>query len=370
MKLFLSFAISVLLASLCCMLDQEVLQAKSGEPPYIEEDIVFSVKDIALAGTLTFPRNPGPHPAVVLIAGGEPDDRDATVGSFKPFKALAHFLAPRGIAVLRYDDRGVGKSGGKHTWQYTVEDTSEDVLAAIKFLKNNKKIDAKQVGLCGHCGGGVAGLLAASRSRDIAFFVVLATPLTTGALTFEQARKGFLESMNKSPTEIETAIRLEKRIHGVVRSGKGMEELKADILKNARSDFETLQSEQKKFFKDFDTYFASTYDGKFITVMQTPYYRHFIDYDPLPSLKNIRCPLLVLFGEADPFVPAALHHKTYLEILNETGHTDHVIRTVPKANHVFAEDWTSGKFVPGFLKTVSDWLLQRVEIKKRYCEKD
>ncbi len=340
------------------------LRSRDESPPYSEEDVVFKVGDIPLAGTLTMPRTPGPHPAVVLIAGGEPDDRDAAVGPFKPFKILARYLAPRGIAVLRYDDRGVGKSGGKHTWQYTVEDTADDVSAAVRFLKSHKAVDSKQIGLCGHCGGGVAGLLAASRSRDISFFVVLATPLTTGDLIFEQARKGFLESMNKSPTEIEAALRLEKRIQEVVRSGKGMEELKADIIKNARSDFEKLPADQKKHFKDFDTYFAATYDGQFITVIQTPYYRHFIDYDPLPSLKKVRCPLLILFGGADPFVPAAQHEKTYIEVLKETGHADYVLATVPKANHVFAVDWTSGKFVPGFLKSVSHWLLKRVEIGK------
>ena len=119
------------------------------------------------------PRSGGPFPAVLLITGSGPQDRDETIFGHKPFLVLADYLTRRGIAVLRVDDRGVGGSTGKNS-DSTSADFAGDVLAGVEFLKGSKEINASQIGLIGHSEGGIIAPLVASRSKDVAFIVLLA----------------------------------------------------------------------------------------------------------------------------------------------------------------------------------------------------
>src|SRR5580700_5755729 len=149
--------------------------------PYDEEDVVYDNPKSGnkLAGTLTLPRSPGPHPAVLMITGSGPQDRDETIVGHRPFLVIADYLTRRGIAVLRTDDRGVGKSTGKFAEATTV-DFAADASASVDFLKARKDIDAKQIGLIGHSEGGVIAPMLASQSFDIAFIVMLAGTGVTG----------------------------------------------------------------------------------------------------------------------------------------------------------------------------------------------
>ncbi|MDP8982639.1 MAG: alpha/beta fold hydrolase [Acidobacteriota bacterium] len=142
--------------------------------PYDAVDVTYETKaGIRLAGTLTSPRGEGPFPAAILITGSGPQDRDETLFQHKPFWVIADYLTRRGIAVLRVDDRGVGKSTGQST-QATIDDMADDVLAGVDFLKSRKQIDARHIGVIGHSEGGIVGPAAAARSADIAFVVMLA----------------------------------------------------------------------------------------------------------------------------------------------------------------------------------------------------
>jgi len=144
--------------------------------PYDEEEVAFEnvAATIRLGGTLTRPRGPGPHPAVVLISGSGPQDRDEAIMGHRPFLVLADHLTRQGIAVLRYDDRGVGKSSGSFGTA-THDDFVTDALAAVAWLKTREAIDAKHIGLIGHSEGGiVAPLAAVKQPADIAFIVLLA----------------------------------------------------------------------------------------------------------------------------------------------------------------------------------------------------
>ena len=135
--------------------------------PYDEEEVSYrNEKDnIKISGTLTVPRGAGPHPAVLLITGSGPQDRNETVAGHRPFLVLADHLTRNGIAVLRVDDRGVGGTD-IGSLSATSENYAGDVLAGVGFLKQRKEIDRKMIGLIGHSEGGMIAPMAAARIRQ------------------------------------------------------------------------------------------------------------------------------------------------------------------------------------------------------------
>ena len=149
--------------------------------PYTEEEVVYENKEagIKLAGTLTLPQSGGPFPAVILITGSGPQNRNEEIMGHRPFLVLSDYLTRRGIAVLRVDDRGIGGSTGNFS-QATTEDFAGDVLTGIEFLKNRKEIDPSRIGLIGHSEGGLIAPMVAVKSPDIAFIVLMAAPGVTG----------------------------------------------------------------------------------------------------------------------------------------------------------------------------------------------
>ena len=131
------------------------------------------IDDVVLAGTLTFPKEGNNFPAVVMISGSGGQDRNEELLGHKPFLVIADYLTQNGIAVLRFDDRGIAQSTGDHS-NATSEDFAKDVLAAVNFLKERKEIDKTKIGLIGHSEGGMIAPLAAVQSNDVAFIVMMA----------------------------------------------------------------------------------------------------------------------------------------------------------------------------------------------------
>ena len=149
--------------------------------PYDEEEVSYEngKAGVKLAGTLTLPRAKGPFPAVLLITGSGPQDRDETLLGHRPFLVLADYLTRKGIAVLRVDDRGTGKSTGDFA-KGTTEDFASDARTSVDYLKNRKEIDPARLGLIGHSEGGIIAPMLASQSSDIAFIVMMAGSAETG----------------------------------------------------------------------------------------------------------------------------------------------------------------------------------------------
>lgn len=144
--------------------------------PYIEEDVVFENKNanITLAGTLTYPKE-GKLSVVILVSGSGPQNRNEELLGHKPFLVIADFLTRNGIAVLRYDDRGVGKSTGDFSSATTL-DFVGDALSAVDFLKSKDQINKNLIGIIGHSEGGLIAPLAAVQSDDVAFIIMMAGP--------------------------------------------------------------------------------------------------------------------------------------------------------------------------------------------------
>jgi hypothetical protein len=144
--------------------------------PYAEENVSFgNTAAFNLAGTLTIPRGNGTYPAVVLIPTSGPLDRDERLLNHLPFFILADHLTRAGIAVLRTDVRGVGKSGGKYGGA-TIDDFASDTEAAIAYLKTRPEIDAHRIGLLSHGEGGLVAALVAARNHGVAFVVMMGAP--------------------------------------------------------------------------------------------------------------------------------------------------------------------------------------------------
>src|SRR4029077_17630355 len=145
--------------------------------PYKEEEIIFSNNqaNISLAGTLPLPRGPGPFPAAILLGGSGPHDRDESIVGHRPFLVLADHLTRKGIAVLRFDKRGIGKSTGDYA-HATTEDFAADAEAALAYMKTRKEIDPQKIGLIGHSEGGMIASIVASHSQPVAWIVLLASP--------------------------------------------------------------------------------------------------------------------------------------------------------------------------------------------------
>lgn len=245
--------------------------------PYDEVEVAYENKrhGIKLAGTLTVPRSKGPFPAVVLITGSGAQDRDGTILGHKPFLVLADYLTRRGIAVLRVDDRGVGGSTGRVP-NSTTADFVEDVRVGVEFLKGRKGINAARIGLIGHTEGGAIAPLLASRSKDVAFIVLLAGPGVPGDETFyTQGAADLRLAGGTRPEERALLRKLQERLFAAVRAEKDL----AAAEKKARASLaevtSKLSADEKK-----QAALALVIIERDTQLVLTPWGRYFLDYDP------------------------------------------------------------------------------------------
>jgi dienelactone hydrolase len=336
---------------------------------YIQEEVVFSNKDVTLAGTLTLPRTSGRHPAVVLLHGSGPLNRDQEAFGMKSFWIMADHLTRRGVAVLRYDSRGVGGSSGA-PYQFTLPDVAEDALAAIRYLKTRNDINPAQIGLCGQSQGAVVAPLAASRSEDVAFIISLAGFGVPGEEVHIAQMTSIARADGASEQEIEGLVENLKRIISLIRKEANEAEIRPLITTMLKNQCVSMSQNSEKETKE-DNKAVEAHVDCVLSFYKSSWFRFFIDYDPKPALEQVMCPVLFLFGGLDTQVPAELNRMAILEVLKKSGNNDYTLKTIPKANHGFQSAKTGSpseymslekKFVPGLLEFMSDWVLKRVDI--------
>jgi pimeloyl-ACP methyl ester carboxylesterase len=332
--------------------------------PYEEEDVSYENTDtgIKLAGTLTCPRSEGTFPAVILITGSGPQDRDETVFGHRPFLVLADYLTRRGIAVLRTDDRGVGGSSGNISTS-TSEDFAGDVLVGIEYLKHRSEVDAKHIGLVGHSEGGIIAPMAAVRSSDVAFIVLMAgTGLTGEDILYMQG-----DLINKAMGRNDEALARNRTMQeGMFRIMK--EEMDSTALDEKLRAFitqslETWSEEERKELTDEKMFIDSQ-----VRRVNSPWFRFFLTYDPRPALRKVRCPVLAVIGEKDLQVPPKENLKAIKQALKEGGNKDFTIKELPGLNHMFqaAETGSPIEYArieetisPTVLDLMGDWILEK-----------
>jgi pimeloyl-ACP methyl ester carboxylesterase len=302
-----------------------------------------------------------------MITGSGPQNRDEEVFGFKPFKLIADALTRRGIAVLRYDDRGVGKSTGSMS-ESTTEDFAKDALCAVKYLRTRKDIDARQIGLCGHSEGAIAAPIAADRSKDIAFLVLLAGTGVPGDTLILWQLVTLARASGVSEREIAEAVVLQHQIYDAVRTGSGWEEVHAAMGAQIGKSMMEMPAVQRQALGDSAAFVASATDAK-LSAARSPWFKFFISYDPAPTLRRMHCPVLALYGELDMQVPPRVTMKPLESALKEGGNKDVTVHMLPGTNHLF-QAATSGlpseygslkkEFVPGFLDTLTTWVSSHV----------
>ncbi len=337
--------------------------------PYKKEEVVFHSDTVKLAGTLTIPSTPGPHPAVVMITGSGPQNRDEELFGMKPFKIIADHFTRNGIAVLRYDDRGVGGSSGS-TSQSTTADLAKDALAAIHFLQSRNDINPKEIGLCGHSEGGIVGPLAASESRDVAFVICIAGTGVDGRKTLLAQREAIMRADSASEDAIQKALKVSELAFDLVLSQKDSVEVRRALRASLVDQMNAMTIEQRKAITNEEEFIKIQMETQ-VASFQSPWFKFFLTYDPSIALKKVKCPLLALFGGLDLQVLAELNKNAMESALKKGGNKDYTFRVFPKANHLFLNAITGSpseysrlkkEFVPGFLETMSDWIVKRVTI--------
>lgn len=330
--------------------------------PYIEENVKYDnpLSEVTLAGTLTIPYSEKPCPAVLLIAGSGPIDRNETVFGHKPFLVLADHLTKQGIAVLRVDKRGVGESTGNYDMS-TSQDFCDDVLAGIAYLKTRKEIHGKQIGLIGHSEGGIIAPMAAVKSNAIAFIVMMAGPAVTGEeILYEQ---GLLRSRLTGVNEeqILQQRELQNQMFSVVKNEEDFEKAEKQLHEIIAS----YTIEQKE---------ANILPGSLaamkeqITRLNSKWFRYFLTYDPATALKLVKVPVLALSGELDVQTSPRQNLPVIGKTLQEAGNADYTVIEFPKLNHLFQTSATGSiteyekieeTIAPIVLHTLSEWILER-----------
>jgi len=277
--------------------------------PYISKDVEFyNKKDkIKLAGTITIPDSISKHPAVVLISGSGPQDRDESLAFHKPFALIADRLTKAGIVVLRYDDRGVAKSEGNFS-NATTFDFADDAKAAINWLKNQPFVDKNNIGVIGHSEGGIIAFYLASKEKNLKFAIALAgVTIPCDQLIALQTKK--MMQLYDMPTQITEAY-----YNFYLQALQIIKTETNDKWKNI------LDSLFNANFNNLDSSLLSKYniDKSLINQLTFSYnniwLKTFINIDPSDYLKNLNCNTLALFGSKDVQVPAAENEEMFKQI--------------------------------------------------------
>jgi hypothetical protein len=279
-----------------------------------DEQVRIPAAGFTLAATISKPESapkpPAPGkapayklPAVILIAGSGPVDRDETVAGIPVFAQLANSLADAGFLVVRYDKRGVGQSGGRDE-SATIQDYADDVRAVVEFLRNRKDADPRRIAVAGHSEGGLVALQAAANagSKRVAAVALLATPGTKGGELVLEQQAYLLDRLKLPDEEKQGRIDLQQRIQAAVVAGKGWEGIPEAYRKQA----------------------------------DTLWFRSFLTFDPLKVMKKVEQPIVIVQAGRDRQVPSPRHGQLLLDAAKgRKKQPDASLVTIDGVNHLF-----------------------------------
>lgn len=299
-----------------------------------DADVMIPAYGFNLAGTVTMPTQAAArlrHPAIILVPGSGPVDREENVFGIPIFTQLARALAERGFLVVRYDKRGVGQSGGRDE-RATLQDYADDVLSVAKWLQKRKDVNKRRITIVGHSEGGAVALIAGSRRKEFAALVLMAAPGTRGTeLVLEQQTHG-LDVLNVSAAERAAKVDMQQRIQTAVLTGVGLDGLPEDLRKRA----------------------------------DTPWFKSLLQFDPAQVMPKVKQPILIVQGALDTQVPP--HHAQRLADLARARKKAPAVEMVllPGVNHLLVRA-TTGEvseypfvkektIVPGVARKIAEFL--------------
>jgi pimeloyl-ACP methyl ester carboxylesterase len=343
---------------------------------YLTEDVEYDnpEKTVHLAGTFTWPKGGGKYPVALLITGSGQQDRDETIFGHKLFAVLADYLTRQGIAVLRVDDRGVGKSTGDLS-TVTSADFAKDVQAGINYLKTRPEVDTKKIGLIGHSEGGIIAPMVAAANSDVAFIVMWAAPVIGGLEINTEQNGNALKKARFSGASIDAFKQLHRK------------ELE---LFSTVTDTTSLHSQTLKIFDQWrrqqpDSILKSLYVNGTNVVGQDvykmysglfnlPWMRYFIAHDFEAELAKVKCKVLAINGELDTQVEAATNLKAIDSILRKNNNRTYKVVSLKGLNHMFqtantGDDSEYGKIeetiAPAALELMASWINENVNSKRK-----
>lgn len=267
--------------------------------PYRSEDLLFynADKSIRYGATLTAPTSSKAAPAVLLISGSGPQNRDEELFGHKPFAVIADYLTRKGYAVLRVDDRGVGLTSGNRT-KATTMDFAVDADVAVDYLKTRKEVDKNKIGLIGHSEGGMIAEVVAARRKDIAFVILMAAPGVPVPQLMEEQQAAMLRTMGIKDSVVDLYRPIYTQLSQIALKSKDTTEAMSEGMK-VLHEWHTQHPGAAAAMGIIGYQGERNHVAGFINTLQEPWFNTFFRFDPQPYLAQFNCKVLAVNGEKD-----------------------------------------------------------------------
>jgi pimeloyl-ACP methyl ester carboxylesterase len=343
----------------------------STNPSYEAVEVTFpgGATDVTLSGTLTLPRGAGPHPGIVLSTGSGPQDRDESIGplaTIKPFALIADALSSAGVAVLRFDDRGVARSTGDYA-SASVADFTGDAEAAVRYLRSRSEIDPARVGVLGHSEGGIVVASLAAADPTLAFVVAAAAPAVPGVDLLVAQAEAVARASGQGDAEVTALGERQRALLEAVRDGRS-DEVRSLVGTTLGEDWDRLTPSEQEQAGPRDDYVRQSVDGQ-VAQLQRSEFTSIVRSDAGADWRKVTVPVLAFFGGKDVQVPADQNAPALKAELSRDAQPLSRIVVLPDANHLF-QPAVSGspseygtlpqEFTAEFLPTLVDWVTARV----------
>lgn len=342
------------------------------KPPfaYQQEEVEFDnvMNSVHLAGTFTYPSEGGPFPTAILITGSGQQDRDETIAGHKPFLVIADHLTRNGMAVLRLDDRGAGKSTGDLT-NATSADFANDIESALAYIKKHPKVDAKKIGLIGHSEGGLIASIVAARNHDIDFMILLAGPGVKGSDLLAGQAEAIVKTMGLTGEEAKQYRQLYQEVmHSAMTTADTSSGIKQAFDVYAKWKQNTPATVAAKIGMTSDEEAKANLRSMVIGFQQS-WMKYFLQSDPSSLLSKTNAKVLALNGEKDVQVLSAPNLAGIKSALQKGGNRSHETKELKGLNHLFQTCKTcttmeygqlEETFAPAALQEITGWLKKHV----------
>lgn len=318
--------------------------------PYSTAEVTFPSESpgVTLAGTLLWPEGPGPFTTVVLLTGSGPQNRDEELFNHRPFLVLADALARANVAVLRFDDRGVGESSGDFA-AAIIPDFASDARGAVAFLRAQEHFPVGSVGLVGHSEGGLVAPLAADENADVGFLVLLAAPGVEGRTVLLTQQRAINTASGLPPAQVDAAAAQQETIFACFEGPEQADEALDTCLRQALIGAGIGQAELAPALAE----------------LEAPWLRWLISYDPAPVLRRTQIPVLALNGSLDLQVVASVNVPALRTAFEEAVNEAAVVSELPGYNHLFQRASTGlpaeygqieQTMAPEVLTQIAEWI--------------
>ena len=348
------------------MAQKDTVSKVSNPKKYREISLVFSHDSLKIGGTLTEPKQGGNYPLLILISGSGAQNRNEEIFGFEPFKKIAGYLSNRGIAVFRYDDRGIGQSTGTLR-DVNIAGLAEDVRVLVDSLEQRPEINNQKIGLLGHSEGGEIATYLAARDNRISYIILMSAPAYPGSDIILQQIQNINGRKGVPDSTVKQTLVLENNILDVAKNDSGRDNMHKMLLKMTMDQLNKLPDSDKKQIGNLNDFAQKRVNAQ-IKQIRNKHFRSFITYDPANDFQKLNIPVLAFFGEKDKQVDEQKNSKRMKEYLQKGG-SKYKLEVIPGANHLYQKantglptEYGSLKpdFVPGFLDSLHTWIQKTV----------